>query len=75
MMSMNKEKYYAVKRGRTLGIYRSYADVLPELYGFKFPLHKSFSNLSEALHYLGWNYQDYEEFDMFRYPNVPRLQW
>jgi ribonuclease HI len=72
---MNIKKYYAVKRGRTIGIYRRYADVLPELLGFNFPLYKGFKNLDEALDYLGWTHEDYLEFDKLRYPQIPRLDW
>ncbi|KAF2109238.1 Caulimovirus viroplasmin-domain-containing protein [Lophiotrema nucula] len=41
-------KYYAVKRGRKPGIYTSWSDAQPQVWGFSRPRHKSFPTLEEA---------------------------
>jgi len=45
-------KFYAVRRGRTPGLYFSWADCSQEVLGFKGCEYQSFKSLSEAEEYL-----------------------
>ncbi|KAJ1357706.1 RNA-DNA hybrid ribonuclease [Parelaphostrongylus tenuis] len=47
----NKEKYYAVARGYTVGVFDKYEDVKKSIEGYPQPLHKKFDNLDEAVAY------------------------
>lgn len=49
---VGKPKFYAVRQGRTPGMYFSWADCAREVVGFKGCEHKSFSSLVEAEEYL-----------------------
>ena len=46
---MSKKKYYAVKVGKTPGIYMTWADCSAQVTGFKGAKYKSFSTIEEAL--------------------------
>lgn len=48
----SKQKFYAVKQGRTPGLYNSWEDCSREVTRYKGAEHKSFSSLSEAVNYL-----------------------
>ncbi|KJH46535.1 SNF7 family protein [Dictyocaulus viviparus] len=47
----NKEKYYAVARGHTVGVFDNYEDVKRYIDGYPQPLHKKFDNLDDAVAY------------------------
>lgn len=47
-----KQRFYAVRNGRTPGLYFTWADCSREVTGFKGARHKSFSTLAEAEAYL-----------------------
>lgn len=47
-----KQKYYAVRRGRTLGLYFSWADCSREVTGWRGAEHRSFVSLADAEAYL-----------------------
>ncbi|VDM64054.1 unnamed protein product [Angiostrongylus costaricensis] len=47
----NKEKYYAVARGYTVGVFDKYEDVKKYIDGYPQPLHKKFDSLDEAVAY------------------------
>lgn len=50
-------KFYAVKKGRTPGIYRTWGDAKKQVAGFSGAEYKSFSKISDATAYLDWNAQ------------------
>lgn len=50
---MAKQKYYAVRKGRKTGIFRSWAECKKQTDGFKGSLHKSFNNKEDAEKFLG----------------------
>ena len=45
---MSKKKYYAVKVGKTPGIYMTWADCSEQVTGYKGAKYKSFSTIEEA---------------------------
>uniref|UniRef100_A0A0K0DIC9 Ribonuclease H n=1 Tax=Angiostrongylus cantonensis TaxID=6313 RepID=A0A0K0DIC9_ANGCA len=47
----NREKYYAVARGYTVGVFDKYEDVKKYIDGYPQPLHKKFDSLHEAVAY------------------------
>jgi len=49
---MSKQKYYAVRRGRTPGVYFTWADCSREVIGYSGAKHKGFGSLAEAEEYL-----------------------
>lgn len=48
-------KFYAVKKGRTPGIYRNWDDCKKQVDGFSGAEYKSFDKISDATEYLNWN--------------------
>lgn len=50
---MSKKKYYAVKVGKTPGIYFTWADCSAQVTGFKGAKFKSFLTIEEALEFMG----------------------
>lgn len=50
---MQKKKYYAVKVGKTPGIYLTWADCSEQVTGFKGAKYKSFTTIEEALEFIG----------------------
>lgn len=50
-------KFYAVKKGRTPGIYRTWDAARKQVAGFSGAEYKSFSKISDATAYLNWNAQ------------------
>ena len=49
---MSKKKYYAVRVGKTPGIYFTWADCSAQVTGFKGAKYKSFQNIEEALEFV-----------------------
>lgn len=49
---MAKNKYYAVKNGRQIGIFDNWADCKDQVYGFSGAIYKGFPTLDEAKIYL-----------------------
>ena len=52
---MSKKKYYAVKVGKTPGIYFTWADCSAQVTGYKGAKFKSFTTIDEALEFIGDN--------------------
>ena len=52
---MSKKKYYAVKVGKTPGIYFTWADCSEQVTGFKGAKYKSFLTIEEAVAFIGDN--------------------
>lgn len=50
---MSKKKYYAVKVGKTPGIYFTWADCSAQVTGYKGAKYKSFQSIEEALAFIG----------------------
>ena len=50
---MSKKKYYAVKVGKTPGIYFTWADCSAQVTGYKGAKFKSFTTIEEALEFIG----------------------
>lgn len=48
-------KYYAVKKGRTPGVYRTWEDAKKQVAGFSGAEYKSFEKITDATEYLDWN--------------------
>ncbi|MDE6555086.1 MAG: ribonuclease H family protein, partial [Lactobacillus sp.] len=48
-------KYYAVKTGRTPGVYRTWEDAKKQVDGFSGAEYKSFEKITDATEYLNWN--------------------
>lgn len=48
-------KYYAVKKGRTPGVYRTWEDAKKQVDGFSGAEYKSFEKITDATEYLDWN--------------------
>lgn len=48
-------KFYAVKKGRTPGIYRTWEECKKQVDGFSGAEYKSFTKITDATDYLGWN--------------------
>lgn len=48
-------KFYAVKKGRTPGIYRTWDECKKQTDGFSGAEYKSFTKITDATDYLGWN--------------------
>ena len=48
-------KYYAVKKGRTPGVYRTWEDAKKQVDGFSGAEYKSFEKITDATKYLNWN--------------------
>ena len=49
--NMSKKKYYAVKVGKTPGIYFTWADCSEQVTGYKGAKFKSFESIEEALEF------------------------
>ncbi|KAK6043236.1 hypothetical protein COOONC_19257 [Cooperia oncophora] len=47
----NMDKYYAVARGYSVGVFTDYEDVKKSIEGYPQPLHKKFDNLDDAVSY------------------------
>lgn len=54
-LNMSKKKYYAVKVGKTPGIYLTWADCSAQVTGYKGAKFKSFPTVEEALEFIGDN--------------------
>ncbi len=52
---MSKKKYYAVKVGKTPGIYLTWADCSAQVTGYKGAKYKSFATIEEAVEFIGDN--------------------
>ena len=50
-------KFYAVKKGRTPGIYRTWDAAKEQVDGFSGAEYKSFEQITDATDYLDWNAQ------------------
>lgn len=50
-------KFYAVKKGRTPGIYRTWDEAKKQVDGFSSAEYKSFKKITDATNYLNWNAQ------------------
>ncbi len=48
-------KYYAVKVGRTTGIFETWDQCKASVNGYPGALYKSFKTKTEAYNYMGWN--------------------
>lgn len=57
-MTKKVNKFYAVKRGRIVGIYRSWDECKKQIEGYPHPVFKSFEKVTDALEYLDWNEKD-----------------
>ena len=57
---MAKKKYYAVKRGKTPGIYHSWDDCRAQVEGYSGALYKGFAAMEEAEAYLQGTVQENE---------------
>lgn len=49
-----KEKFYAVKRGRNVGIYRTWAECQKQVNHYSNASFKSFASMSDAMAFMGW---------------------
>ncbi|WEV70984.1 ribonuclease H family protein [Lactobacillus sp. ESL0785] len=54
-------KFYAVKKGRTPGIYRTWAAAEKQITGFSGAEYKSFTKITDATEYLNWNQETVQE--------------
>lgn len=73
---MAKNKFYAVLRGRTPGIYNTWAECEKQVKGFQNAAFKSFPTVAEALEWInngGTELKKSEEFDVQTYFNVDHL--
>ena len=61
-MTEKANKFYAVKRGRVVGVYRSWEECKSQIEGFPHPIFKSFENVTDALAYLDWSKEDKMKF-------------
>ncbi len=52
-------KFYAVKVGRTPGIYSTWSDCQKQINGYSGAIYKSFPSAGEAAVFLGWNTAEY----------------
>ncbi|MBE5958851.1 MAG: RNase H [Lachnospiraceae bacterium] len=57
-------KYYAVKVGNTTGIFDNWEECKASVNGFPGALYKSFTNISEAYNYMGWEMKQMSLFDL-----------
>lgn len=48
-------KFYAVKKGRTPGVYRTWEDAKKQVDGYSGAEYKSFAKITDATEYLNWN--------------------
>lgn len=55
---MAKKKYYAVKKGKTPGIYMTWDDCKAQVDGFSGAIYKSFGSIAEAAEFLGEGYEN-----------------
>lgn len=62
------KKYYAVKVGKTTGIYETWEECKASVEGYPGALYKSFKNISDAYIYMGWEGNQMSLFD-FKNPN------
>ena len=60
----SKQKYYAVKNGRKVGIFLTYAECLEQVSGFKGAQFKSFLSMDEAKMYLSGKDEQVNNFDI-----------
>ena len=56
-------KYYAVKVGNTTGIFDNWDECKASVNGFPGALYKSFTNISDAYNYMGWEMRQMSLFD------------
>lgn len=54
-------KFYAVKKGRTPGIYRTWDEAKKQVDGFSGAQYKSFDQITDATEYLDWNKETQSE--------------
>ena len=57
-------KYYAVKVGRTTGIFETWDQCKASVNGYPGALYKSFKTKTEAYNYMGWNGEQMDIFNM-----------
>lgn len=53
-MVMTSPKFYAVKRGRIVGVYRSWEECLKQVKGYPHPVYRRFTNIVDAINFLDW---------------------
>lgn len=51
-------KFYAVKRGRIVGVYRSWEKCLKQIKDFPHPVYKCFTNITDAIDFVNWSNED-----------------
>lgn len=61
---MEKQKYYAVAKGRKTGVFSSWSECKSSVHGFKGAVFKSFSSLEEAKDYLEKHSEKIEYIDI-----------
>ncbi|HEN9012873.1 TPA: viroplasmin family protein [Streptococcus agalactiae] len=52
-----KPKYYAVKKGRQIGVFLTWEECKEQVDHYKEPLYKSFNTVEEAESYIGGGYK------------------
>lgn len=54
-------KFYAVKKGRTPGVYRHWDEAKKQVDGYSGAEYKAFTNVSDAANYMDWSREEKEE--------------
>lgn len=54
-------KFYAVKKGRTPGVYRTWEDAKKQVDGYSGAEYKSFDNVTDAASYMAWTEEEKQE--------------
>lgn len=49
-----ESKFYAVKKGRVVGIYRKWSECQKQIKDYPNAVYKAFSQISDAIDYLNW---------------------
>lgn len=62
-------KYYAVKVGRTTGIFETWEECQNSVSGYPGALYKSFKSITDAYAYMGWSGKQMSIFDMDNTPS------
>ena len=70
---MAKNKYYAVKNGKKIGIFDNWADCSKQVHGFPGAIYKGFPTLAEAEKY--FNGQESKESKYYETEELMGLTW
>ncbi|MES5151050.1 RNase H1/viroplasmin domain-containing protein [Lactobacillus crispatus] len=57
-----QSKFYAVRRGRVKGVYRTWAECFEQIKNYPHAQYKSFTNITDAFDYVKWNNAEKLEF-------------